>query len=134
MMPFVAVLTVYDETPTGRRSGSLVLPDVPTHITARELIRLRVREEVARYNAALGPVFRGLVRPGEAEIVREGYRLREPRRLDWERQADAACAAFRRNGFVLLVGQRQVEELDEVLDLADGAEAAFVKLVALVGG
>jgi hypothetical protein len=134
MMPFVAALTVYDETPTGRRSDSLVLPDVPTHITARELIRLRVREEVARYNASLGPVFQGLVQPGEAEIVRGGYRLREPRRLDWERQADAACTAFARNGFVLLVGQRQVEEPDEVLDLADGAEVAFVKLVALVGG
>jgi hypothetical protein len=32
------------------------------------------------------------------------------------------------------VGQRQVVELDEVLDLGDGAEVAFVKLVALVGG
>ncbi|GIJ43785.1 hypothetical protein Val02_06710 [Virgisporangium aliadipatigenens] len=130
----MAALTVYDATLTGKRLDSMVLPDVPTRITARELIRLRVREEVARHNAALPPVFQGLVRPTEAEIVRNGYRLREPRRLDWERQADAACAAFLRNGFVLLVGERQVAELDEVLDLDGAAEVAFVKLVALVGG
>ncbi|NHO85139.1 hypothetical protein HA073_29415 [Micromonospora sp. CMU55-4] len=64
----------------------------------------------------------------------EEDRVGRGRRLDWERQADAACAAFARNGFVLLVGDRQVEDLDEEIDLLADPEVAFVRLVPLVGG
>jgi len=41
--------------------------DAPEVICLRELIRLRVREEVARYNAPPTPRFHGLIRPEEAE-------------------------------------------------------------------
>jgi hypothetical protein len=93
-----------------------------------------VREEVARFNAAAGDVFRGLVQPTDTEATMNGYRLRERRRLDWERQADLACTAFERNGFVLFVGERQVESLDDVIDLTVDPEVSFVRLVPLVGG
>jgi hypothetical protein len=42
--------------------------------------------------------------------------------------------AFRRNGFVVLVDERQVEDLDEVVDLFAGSVVTFLKLVPLVGG
>jgi len=42
--------------------------------------------------------------------------------------------AFSRNGFVVLVGDRQVEGLDELLPLAEASTVAFVRLVPLVGG
>jgi hypothetical protein len=99
-------LTIRDETATGRSTGTMEL-DVPAVITLRELIRLRVREEVARYNAQPTERFRGLVRPLDAEEDLNGYRLSRPHRIDWERQADAAVEAF---------------------------DVAFVRLVALVGG
>ena len=130
----MATARLHDETATGRRLDSMELPGLPDTVTARELVRLRVREEVARFNAATSDTFHGLVRPTDAEVALNGYRLRERRRLDWERQADAACAAFARNGFVLLVGDRQVEDLDEVIDLTRCADVAFVRLVPLVGG
>lgn len=130
----MASVTVRDETATGRPIDSWLLPDLPATVTARELVRLRVREEVARFNADRAEYYRGLVQPGETEVTLNGYRVRGRRRLDWERQADAACEAFMRNGFVLLVGDRQVEDLDEVIDLAADLEVVFVKLVPLVGG
>ncbi|MEV7331923.1 hypothetical protein [Micromonospora sp. NPDC093244] len=77
---------------------------LPERISARELVRLRVREEVVRFTADQADVFRGLVRPTGAEATFNCYRVGRGRRLDWKRQADAACAAFARNGFVLLVG------------------------------
>jgi hypothetical protein len=52
--------------------------DVPGVITIRELIRLRVREEVARYNAQPTQRFNGLVRPADAEEDLNGYRMRRP--------------------------------------------------------
>ncbi|MEV4844496.1 hypothetical protein AB0K20_14915 [Micromonospora matsumotoense] len=130
----MATVTVRDETATGRAIDQWPLAGLPERISARELVRLRVREEVARFNADQTDLFRGLVRPTDAEATWNGYRVGQGRRLDWERQADAACAAFARNGFVLLVGDRQVEDLDEEIDLLAEPEVAFVRLVALVGG
>jgi hypothetical protein len=130
----MATVTIRDETTAGREVDRWVLPELPDSITARELVRLRVRDEVARFNAAPGDVFRGLVQPTDAEAILNGYRLRERRRLDWERQADLACAAFERNGFVLFVGERQVESLEDLIDLTSDPEVSFVRLVPLVGG
>jgi hypothetical protein len=126
-------MTLRDETTAGHQVGSIVL-DVPQTITLRELIRLRVREEVARYNAAPTERFRGLVRPTQAEEDLNGYRMLERTRIDWEKQADAAVKSFERNGFVVLVGESQVTELDTQLDLDDASDVAFVRLVPLVGG
>lgn len=130
----MATVTFRDETATGRRLEEFSIPDLPETMTVRELVRLRVREEVARYNARPSHHFNGLVRPDDAEVELNGYRLRAPRRLDWERQADIAERAFSRNGYVVLVGDRQIDDLDEEVDLAADPEIVFVKLVALVGG
>ncbi|MFI6786830.1 hypothetical protein ACIBG4_05825 [Nonomuraea sp. NPDC050383] len=130
----MASVTFRDETATGRALEEFSLPDLPERISARELVRLRVREEVARHNAAPSSRFRGLVQPTDAETELNGHRMRAPRRLDWERQADAAEAAFARNGFLLLVGDRQIEDLAEVIDLTVDPVISFVKLVPLVGG
>ena len=125
---------IRDETLTGAETGAILLPEVPESITLRDLIRLRIREEVARYNAKPAREFHGLVRPTDAEEELNGYRLAKPRRIDWEEQADAALKAFGRNSFFVLVGDRQVEDLDEELSLDEASDIAFVRLVPLVGG
>ncbi len=130
----MATVTFRDETATGRRFEELAIADLPESMTVRELVRLRVREEVARFNATPSHHFRGLVQPDDAEIELNGYRLRTPRRLDWERQADIAERAFVRNGYVVLVGDRQVDDLEEMVDLSADPELVFLKLVPLVGG
>ncbi|MEV0166650.1 hypothetical protein B0I32_13195 [Nonomuraea fuscirosea] len=130
----MASVTFRDESATGRALEEFSVPGLPDLISARELVRLRVREEVARHNASPTAHFRGLVKPTDAEAELNGYRLRTARRLDWERQADATEAAFARNGFLLLVGDRQIEDLDVLIDLAADPVVSFVKLVPLVGG
>jgi hypothetical protein len=130
----VAAVTFLDETATGRRLQEIAIPALPDAMSVRELVRLRVREEVARYNAQPSHHFSGLVRPDDAEVELNGYHLRTPRRLDWERQADIAERAFARNGYVVLADDRQVDDLDEVIDLSTDPEVVFVKLVPLVGG
>jgi hypothetical protein len=42
--------------------------------------------------------------------------------------------ALARNGFFVLVGERQVTDLDEVLELTAEADIRFIRLVQLVGG
>ena len=131
----MATLTIEDRTATGTPIGHIDLPDMPERITLRDLIRLRVREEVARYNLRPLEEFQGLVQPeGAVPLGRAGYRLATPRRLDWEKQADAACDSFLRNGFFVLVNGRQLTELDDSIELVGTMDVGFIKLTPLVGG
>ena len=127
-------LTIQDEHAPGRPAGTVTLEDIPSRITLRDLIRTRVREEIAKYNSALGRDFRTLVQPVGAEVTLNGYRFKQPRRLDWRKQADVAEEAFLVNRFFVLVGDRQVEDLDEELQLHADTTIRFVKLTPLVGG
>ncbi|WP_026116914.1 hypothetical protein [Nocardiopsis valliformis] len=123
------------ESPLGAGGPALELPDLPDRITVRELIRAQVREEVTRYNLNGALPFQGLVTPTEAERrLNSGSRRRERSTVDWEEQAELAERAFDKQGFVLIVGDRQVESLDEDVDLTGEPELVFVKLVPLVGG
>jgi hypothetical protein len=93
-----------------------------------------VRDEVARFNAVPQEVFQGLVMPEGALPTAAGFRLPKQRRLDWEQQADRAVEAFGRNGFFVLIDDRQVTDLDEELALTADSDIRFVRLVQLVGG
>jgi hypothetical protein len=130
----MGMVTFVDETTSGESRGSGGMEFAEERVPARELIRRRVHQEVERFNARRPELFQGLVEPTDAERTLNGYRLRSPRALDAERQCALAFEAFRRNGFLLLVADRQVEDLDEEVDVSAGAEAVFLKLVPLVGG
>lgn len=130
----MATVTVVDETTAGQRTGGWHLEIFEEQLTLREVIRRRVFQEVAEHNARGADVFRGLVQPVGAERILNGYRMAKPRRVDAEEQFDRAIEAFSRNGFVVIVDDRQVVELDAMVDLRMGTEITFLKLVPLVGG
>lgn len=127
-------LVLYDETLSGERTPACTLDFPSERVTVRELVRRRVHQEVQDYNLRLPEVFRGLVQPTDAERALNGYRLRAPRRIDWETQAARALEAFERNGFMVLVGDRQAESLDEEIVVRLDTTVSFLKLVPLVGG
>lgn len=130
-------VTIKDESGSGRVAGALTLDGIDERITLRDLVRTRVREEVARYNSQLegrGDIFAGLVMPEGAEPTRDGFRMPARRVIDWEQQADRAVRAFTKNGFFVLVGDRQVTDLDEELHLTADSDIRFIRLVQLVGG
>lgn len=127
-------LTLYDETVSGEKQEVLRLDLWTERITARELICKRVYEEVREYNLREPECFRGLVQPTDAERVLNGCRLRARRKIDWEEQSRRALDAFERNGFFLLVDDRQVESLDEEIEIRLATEVSFVRLLPLVGG
>jgi hypothetical protein len=120
------IVTFVDETLAGSRSDGGELEIFAERIRLDELIRRRIYQEVAEYNAKPAAEFRGLVKPGGGSSAH--------RRVDWHAQYERALEAFRRNGFVVLVGDRQVTELDQEVDLAAGTEVTFLTLVPLVGG
>ena len=134
MAPFT--LSVRDETTTGKELATLDLQLDAEQVTVAELIRARVHQEVRAHNAAsaAAPQFNGLVRPERTERELNGERSGRRRPVDAERQTEVALNAFERGQILLLVDDRQVEELDHEVTLRPGATVTFLKLVPLVGG
>jgi hypothetical protein len=60
--------------------------------------------------------------------------MRKRRKIDPEKQFELALRAFYTNGFILLVDDKQVEELEEEIEVRPDTTVTFLKLVPLVGG
>ena len=132
-------LMVRDETTAGSVYGELPLEFPSERITVRELIRARVYQEVQDFNRQQGEnVFRGLVQPSDTERILNGhrpeYRLKQHREIDWKQQFDSALGAFQQNGFLVLIDNKQAENLEQEFTISSGTEVSFVKLTLLVGG
>ncbi|RYX81799.1 hypothetical protein EON83_22330 [bacterium] len=130
-MPKIQLL---DETIAGQKGTALELEWGANTISARDLIASRVEEEVRRHNARNSEIFHGLVQPTDSERVLNGFRLRSPRPIDATAQIELALRAFESNGFFLLVNDRQIESLDELIAIELETQVSFVKLVPLKGG
>jgi hypothetical protein len=140
---WIMVLTIRDETASGSVTNELTLDLLDETITVRELIRSRVYQEVDEHNRrvrqakAEGTPFNGLVTPTAVEKqLNAGRGTGRPvaREIDWKKQFEAACEAFGRNGFFILVDDKQAEDLDEKITLRATSTVSFVKLTPLVGG
>src|SRR3954471_9498799 len=129
-----ATLTVSDQTVTGKTTHSATLEFPTERTTVRELIRSRVYQEVQDYNRRRPETFNGLVRPTDAEQTLNGFKVKKGRDIDWKKQFEKATEAFERNGFFILVDDRQAETLDEEIELRQGTQVNFVRLMPLVGG
>jgi hypothetical protein len=136
------LLTIRDETANGKITHQLTLDLLDETITVRELIRSRVYQEVDDYNRRArranqdGLPFNGLVTPTATERELNPARVGKAvaREIDWKKQFEAACDAFCRNGFFILLDDRQAGELDETVKLQADTTVSFVKLTPLVGG
>jgi hypothetical protein len=129
-----ATVTIRDETLGGEALREWDLAVTAEQMTVRELLRSRVYQEVQDYNVQQGQVFRGLVQPEDAEKTLNGWKLKKPRLLDWQRQFARAVEAFEKNQVLILVNERQAESLEEEFTIAAGTSVTFLRLTPLVGG
>ena len=131
---YMTTLLINDETTSVQKTNNFTLDCLTERLTVRELIRARIYQEVQDYNQKAPEYFCGLVEPTQAERTLNGYKLKAKRQIDWQEQFQRACEAFERNGFFVLVGDKQATTLDEQFEVKVDAEVSFVKLVPLVGG
>jgi hypothetical protein len=125
---------VCDQTTAGDTTGEYVFDLLSERISVRELIRSRVYQEVQDYNLKKPERFQGLVQPTVTEASLNGNKSGTPRLIDWHRQFEAALQGFKSNRVLVLVDERQVEDLDEEIVIEPDTQVVFLKLVPLVGG
>ncbi len=125
-------LVFVDETTSGDRDTAFALeiPDAP--LTVRDVIRARIHQEAARFNTSAGADARGLVQPTANRL--RGLKQAHARTVDAEAQCEVAFRAFERNGFLVLIGDRQMTELDAPVFDGPDVEITFLKLIPLAGG
>ena len=127
-------LTMTDESISGKATNSLQVQFSTALTTVRDIIEARVRAEVEQYNHKMPEYFKGLIEPGEAEKTLNGYKLKEKRKLDAEKQCFVALEAFQKNGFFLLIDNIQSESPDQMIVINEHTKISFIKLTPLVGG
>lgn len=125
-------IRVTDGTTAGAREHGRAVLLPAERVTVRQLIESRVYQEVTEFNAAGTERYNGLVQPAAAEEALNGPR--PDRTIDWRAQADVAIEAFERGHLLVVVDDRQVEELDREVEVDSGTEVTFLRLVPLVGG
>ncbi len=126
-------LAVRDETTAGETLAKMELQLEAETVTAAELIRARVHQEVRAHNAsATQSPFRGLVRPIWDQLTRPTQTTAQL--VDADAQTAVALRAFERGRVLLLVDDKQVTELNETVTLTSASSVSFLKLVPLVGG
>lgn len=130
----LATLTIRDGTTGGQPLHEWALNVLTERMSVRELIRSRVYQEVQDYNQSQPECFRGLIQPSEAEQTLNGFRLPKKRQIDWKAQFAKATDAFERNQILILFNDRQLESLDEEIEIRPGTAVTFLKLTLLVGG
>jgi hypothetical protein len=126
-------ILIRDESLTGKVAHEFELELETPILTVRELIRKRVYEEVNVFNSNRSERYMGLIQLRAEELLLNpsGSQLR---RKDAEKQAEIALKAFDKNGFLLLVDNKQYSDPEEEVSLNPDSTVSFVKLTPLVGG
>ena len=129
-------LLIRDETTAslGKAEHTFTVHVSGEKISVRELIRQRVTQEVEEFNSHQPAVFRMLVQPNDTERTLNGFKFHKPRFVDPVEQFEKAMEAFEGNGFIVLVDDYQVQNLDDEIALHPETSVTFLKLVPLVGG
>jgi hypothetical protein len=125
----MTLVTVRDEAPGGP-AFDIDIELESVEVTAAELIRGRVVAELSRIRGVLP---RPLVAMSREELALNGPR-RPADRLDVDHEVSRALTAFEQGRFVLLVGGRQLERIDEPVAVSAQTPVTFIRLVPLRGG
>ena len=127
-------ITIKDETATGKIFNEVAVSFNAELVTVKEIIEQRVTVEAEQYNSKMSGYFNGLVQPGDAEKALNGYKLKEKKKVDAEKQVYAALEAFSKNAYFVLIDNIQAESLEQMILINNKTEISFIKLTPLVGG
>lgn len=126
------LLLISDEA-LGGDSHQWHLEVASEQLTVRELIRCRVYQEVQDVNLARRN--KHLLFMQHAAVTTDSPDARrESTTIDWRLHFERAAEAYEAGKFLILIGNRQTESLDEDIELTQGTQVTFLKLIPLVGG
>jgi len=127
-------ISIRDENAAGNIIQEIPVSFSSELVSVKDIIRARVVAEVELYNNKLPEYFRGLVRPTDAEQSLNGFKLRERKKIDADKQCFIALDAFHKNAYFLLIDNIQAESPEQMVVVNKNTQVSFIKLTPLVGG
>ena len=127
-------LIIKDETFSGDILNEIEIAVEQEIVTVKDIITARVEAEVERYNIKSREYFKGLIQPSGTEQTLNGFRMKNNRKIDAEKQVYVALDAFLKNGYFVLINNHQAESIEQEVLLTKDTNVSFVKLTPLVGG
>ncbi len=127
MITNIQILTITDETSNGSILNMLRLKVRNAPISVRELIKMRVYQEVKTYNSHRTGCFRGLVGPKKSEEVLNGYVIKPWKKIDPDRLYKNTILAFRHKRFKIFVNGNVIDDLDECVFPSPILTISFLK-------
>lgn len=130
-------ITFKDETLTGRLIQEMSVPIDSETLALREIIMLRVEEEIKRREDEKHQRFLALsVELDEKERILNGVRQsrKSGEMPDPEAHGYRALKSFQQNAFFVLVDDVQVDDLEAPVVVRANTTVTFVKTTPLVGG
>lgn len=128
-------LIIHDETVTGSILNQIKINLSETCLSARDLIRERVFQEVKAFNSRRSDYFHGLlIQPEKAERVFDGYRVCPTCKLDPEKQFYLAMNAFKKQDFFLMINEDTIADPEQAITLSDCTKVSFLKVRPVIGG
>lgn len=148
MAATLKVVDRYTGASAAQRGASMRLRLASERVTAREIIRSRVEAEVHEINETSKQLAEELRAEPEAPAQSGTIGAEAERRLnvraskswawaksvDVEAECERAMTAFARRQFIMLLDDRQIDDLDEAVGLRPESEVVFVHLTPLKGG
>ena len=121
-----------------RRHAGVDLRLASERVSAREIIRSRVMaevEEIKLHNQMSARSYIIAQGPLEQELNAIGtHSRRRAASVDVEAEIESAIAAFSRRRFIMLLDERQIDDLDQMVGLRPDSKVVFVHLMPLKGG
>lgn len=133
----MGLFIIKDETLFGEVTQKQQLIIHRETVTLQDIITARVEEEVRKHNEKIADRYQYLIdlTPAEKRLnTVMGGKLKKQKSIDPAEPVAKAIEAFLANAFFVLIGNRQVESLEEEIPTEDALEVSFVKLTQLIGG
>ena len=127
-------LSIEDQTSSGDVVSNIVIQFPVETITVKELIESRVEKEFETYIKDSTKTLFNLVTPKKSEEELNGQKIRKKKRGDVAEQKAVALHAFQNNGFFLLVNDKQLIELDDLIQITPKSKIVFFRLIPVIGG
>jgi nickel-dependent lactate racemase len=106
---------------------------VKNKISIAELIEQHIHQQVVCFNKNIQSKQKDYQTTEQKKL--NGYQISEKLALaDTEKETYKAFQAFQSNQLIMLVDNKQVTELEEMVEITTKTEIQFIKLMPLVGG
>lgn len=127
---------IYDEVFPSRQATFAMSFELPALTTAKDILKERIKRE---HDNKVGTVPVQHVTPNDDEKQLNGEKQYQQTTIrqttTWQTAFDNAIKAFDENGFVLIIDDEQVLDLDKPLAVkTETAKVVFLKLIPLQGG